>query len=135
MLNSYERCLLVEYLPNIGKRFTWRSRKAEGLVEWIAENADLLGLDARKPEGDEQRYRRNANVSARQWRGCKNWWIAPLNRSATRSLTGYCVVYAMWVPTARAVGCLPAMARGRSTSSTAAVPTWSTRVSARCGST
>ena len=81
MLNSYERCLLVEYLSNMGKRFTRRSREAEGLVEWIAGNADLPGLDARELDGDEQRYRRNAHVSARQWRGCKNWWIAAASRS------------------------------------------------------
>lgn len=67
MLNSYERYLLLKYLSNMIERFTRRWPEAQELVEWLAENGELLELDGRLLKSDEG----DEGVSVSQWRTCR----------------------------------------------------------------
>lgn len=71
MLNTYERHVITGYLSNMANRFDRESPEAGGVVEWLTENASLLGFDRRSFELDSEPFDSREEMSAKQWRVCR----------------------------------------------------------------
>ena len=71
MLNSYESQVITGYLSNMANRFDRESPEAGGVVEWLTENASLLGFDRRSFELDSEPFDSREEMSAKQWRVCR----------------------------------------------------------------
>ena len=71
MLNTYERHVITGYLSNLAKRFDRESPEASGVVEWLTENAGLLGFDRQSFELDSEPFDSKEKRSAKQWRVCR----------------------------------------------------------------
>ena len=71
MLTAYERRLLIGYLANIAGQLNYRSREAKDLMEWIADNLDVLGSDFSDFGTPPQRSADGAATSADKWRRLK----------------------------------------------------------------
>ena len=71
MLNSYERHVVTGYLSNMANRFDRESPEAGGIVEWLTENAGLLGFDRRSFDLDSEPFDSKEEMSAKQWRVCR----------------------------------------------------------------
>lgn len=70
MLNPYQRHVITGYLTNMANRFDRESPEAGGVVEWLTENASLLGFDRRSFELDSEPFDSKEEMSAKQWRVC-----------------------------------------------------------------
>ena len=71
MLNTYERHVITGYLSNMANRFGRESPEAGGIVEWLTENAGLLGFDRRSFDLDSEPFDSKEEMSAKQWRVCR----------------------------------------------------------------
>ena len=71
MLNTYERHVITGYLSNMANRFDRESPEASGVVEWLTENASLLGFDRRSFDLDSEPFDSKEEMSAKQWRVCR----------------------------------------------------------------
>ena len=71
MLNTYERHVITRYLSNMANRFDRASPEASGVVEWLTDNADLLGFDRRSFDLDSEPFDSKEEMSAKQWRVCR----------------------------------------------------------------
>ena len=66
MLNSYECHVITEYLSNMANRFDRESPEAGGVVDWLTENASLLGFDRRSFEVDSEPFDSREEMSAEE---------------------------------------------------------------------
>ena len=82
MLNPYQRHVMAEYLSNMANRFRRESPEAGGVVEWLSENADLLGFGRRSFELDSEAFESKADMSAKQWRVCRRMLDQSLKSTA-----------------------------------------------------
>ena len=71
MLNTYERHVITGYLSNMANRFGRESPEAGRIVEWLTENAGLLGFDRRSFDLDSEPFDSKEEMSAKQWRVCR----------------------------------------------------------------
>ena len=71
MLNTYERHVITGYLSNMANRFDRESPEAGGVVDWLTENAGLLGFDRRSFDLDSEPFDSKDEMSAKQWRVCR----------------------------------------------------------------
>ena len=75
MLTNYERRLAVSYLANAVSSVHRDSPEASELVDWVSENADLLGLATpviELCEGRPRRRKATSGLSKRQWGDLRN---------------------------------------------------------------
>ena len=71
MLNTYERHIITVYLSNMANRFDSKTPQAGGIMEWLTENAYLLGFDRLSFDLDPEPFDYKAGMSARRWRVCR----------------------------------------------------------------
>ena len=82
MLNPYQRHVMTGYLSNMANRFRRESPEAGGVVEWLSENADLLGFDRQSFELDSEAFESKADMSTKQWRVCRRMLDQSLKSTA-----------------------------------------------------
>ena len=81
-MTPYQRYVMSGYLSNMANRFRRESPEAGGVVEWLSENADLLGFDRRSFELDSESFDSKADMSAKQWRVCRRMLDQAVNSTA-----------------------------------------------------
>ena len=84
MLTPYQRQVMAGYLSNMANRFRRESPEAGAVVEWLSENADLLGFDRQSFELDTEAFESKADMSAKQWRVCRRMLDQVLKSTAAR---------------------------------------------------
>ena len=81
----YEQHLMFCYLANAASRLHYRSKEAEKLIEWVADNADELNLDGmvQPPRRRSFRDEREAGPSKQEWQAFRK--ILEGKRSTTKN--------------------------------------------------
>ena len=81
----YEQHLMFCYLANAASRLHYRSKEAEKLIEWVADNADELNLDGmvQPPRRRSFRDEREASPSKQEWQAFRK--ILESKRSTTKN--------------------------------------------------
>ena len=81
----YEQRLMFCYLANAASRLHYRSKEAEKLIEWVADNADELNLEdmVQPPRRRSFRDEREAGPSKQEWQAFRK--ILEGKRSTTKN--------------------------------------------------
>ena len=81
-MTPYQCHVMAGYLSNMANRFRRESPEAGGVVEWLSENANLLGFDRQPFELDSEEFDSKEDMSAKQWRVCRRMLDQAVNSTA-----------------------------------------------------